>query len=391
MASQQFDPAAHPTSASSGGAGSSGEPLQWGKWQQTNGNIRHYSLEVVQHPIRARMCGFGDKDRRPLAPAAIAKMITRDEQGQVLDPDDIEIDFFLVTCDLWSADGRVEVNLVRNPASAAASRRRKDHASVGGNSDDAEFGAAGSSRSSEPYQPKPPMTPEAMTPNWNQQGYPGAPPQQQQQQGWMTPGGQQYPSYPDSSYSGQPAWNQEQPIGGVQTMQGYDPRGSYPIPSQPAATPQVMQVPSSGARPKEDKSDYTRTLVGPLTANAARLLDDKKQAGIFFTFQDLSVRTEGTFRLRLRLMNVGAPPAPNRGAPRVTEDVSPVLAQTFTEPFTVYSAKKFPGVPPMTALSLEFGKQGQKLPLRNRPGSAGKGRRGSDEEESGADSDGDGA
>jgi hypothetical protein len=22
---------------------------------------RHYSLEVVQHPLRARMCGFGDK------------------------------------------------------------------------------------------------------------------------------------------------------------------------------------------------------------------------------------------------------------------------------------------------------------------------------------------
>ena len=22
---------------------------------------RHYSLEIVQHPIRARMCGFGDK------------------------------------------------------------------------------------------------------------------------------------------------------------------------------------------------------------------------------------------------------------------------------------------------------------------------------------------
>lgn len=25
---------------------------------------RHYSLEVVQHPIRARMCGFGDKVRQ---------------------------------------------------------------------------------------------------------------------------------------------------------------------------------------------------------------------------------------------------------------------------------------------------------------------------------------
>lgn len=385
MASQQFDPS-HTTPTPSGGAGSSSvETMQWGKWHRIDNQLKHYSLEVVQHPIRARMCGFGDKDRRPLAPAAIAKMVTRDEQGQVLDPDDMEIDFFLVTCDLWSADGRVEVNLVRNPASAAASRRRKDHSSVGGNSDDADYGAAGSSRGSEPYQPKPPMTPDAMTPSWNQQGYPGAPPQQQP---WIAPGGQ-YPSYPDNSYGGQnaPAWNQEPQMAGVQTMQGYDPRtSSYPTPSQPAATPQVMQVPSSN-RPKEDKSDYTRTLVGPLTANAARLLDDKKQPGIFFTFQDLSVRTEGTFRLRLRLMNIGAS-LQNRGVLRVNEEVSPVLAQTFTEPFTVYSAKKFPGVPPMTALSLEFGKQGQKLPLRNRPGSSGKGRRGSDEEGSGAESEG---
>lgn len=43
--------------------------------------------------------------------------------------------------------------------------------------------------------------------------------------------------------------------------------------------------------------NYTRTLVGPLTANAAKLYDDKKEFGIFFTFQDLSVRTEGARRL----------------------------------------------------------------------------------------------
>jgi hypothetical protein len=29
-------------------------------------NCRHYALEVVQHPLRARMCGFGDKVRREL-------------------------------------------------------------------------------------------------------------------------------------------------------------------------------------------------------------------------------------------------------------------------------------------------------------------------------------
>jgi hypothetical protein len=39
---------------------------------------------------------------------------------------------------------------------------------------------------------------------------------------------------------------------------------------------------------------YTRTLVGPLSANACRLLDEHRGPGVFFLFQDLSVRTEGT-------------------------------------------------------------------------------------------------
>jgi hypothetical protein len=38
---------------------------------------------------------------------------------------------------------------------------------------------------------------------------------------------------------------------------------------------------------------YTRTLVGPLSANACRLLDEHRKPGVFFLFQDLSIRTEG--------------------------------------------------------------------------------------------------
>ena len=40
-----------------------------------------------------------------------------------------------------------------------------------------------------------------------------------------------------------------------------------------------------------------------------------------------------------------SPPAPGMGANRIHNDVSPVLAQSFTDQFTVYSAKRFPGVP----------------------------------------------
>jgi hypothetical protein len=66
---------------------------------------RYYTLEVVQHPVRARMCGFGDKvrdlpslfrpshliyasnaqDRRPLAPAAVCKMIVRREDNTIVE------------------------------------------------------------------------------------------------------------------------------------------------------------------------------------------------------------------------------------------------------------------------------------------------------------------
>lgn len=74
-------------------------------------------------------------------------------------------------------------------------------------------------------------------------------------------------------------------------------------------------------------------------------------------------------------MNVGAAPAPEPGATQVHMGVSPILAQTFTEPFIVYSAKRFPGVPDTTALSIALGNQGQKLPLRNRNGSAKQGRK----------------
>ncbi|KAF8272115.1 velvet factor [Lactarius quietus] len=79
---------------------------------------------------------------------------------------------------------------------------------------------------------------------------------------------------------------------------------------------------------------YTRTLVGPLSANACRLLDEHRKPGVFFLFQDLSIRTEGRFRLRLRLMNVGAPPAPESGALQVHNHVSPILAQTYTQRLT---------------------------------------------------------
>ncbi len=50
---------------------------------------------------------------------------------------------------------------------------------------------------------------------------------------------------------------------------------------------------SSSVIPPLPRHTYTRTLVGPLSANATVLQDEHRKPGIFFLFQDLSVRTEG--------------------------------------------------------------------------------------------------
>ncbi|KAL7282566.1 hypothetical protein ACG7TL_004037 [Trametes sanguinea] len=504
------------TSAASGRQTTSSDgPESWGQWC----GRKHYSLEVVQHPIRARMCGFGDKDRRPLAPAAVAKMIVRREDGSLVDVDEIDCSFFLVTVDLWSADGKHEMNLVLHPTSAdryvpsntpknkrrgtvttATSNQRSGRQSPATSApvqptapypqqssaeitpyvqpSSANYPAQGYTyppqpppapesnsfqavhpyapqaesnasswgypptstpvdrtqsygqstqpsvnRNTSPSNPEPTPTAEYGAPtqsganlsqdwqvqtpvrddqsnvdyrNWPQQGpaYPGVdaqsippaptasnPDPREGAYGSVAPGAASE-TYPQQArYSQEPytpvqisptqqadpsmyasaSYAQQQHQ--QQTQSQYHQGSSYQEPTPPSTIPPLP------------RHTYTRTLVGPLAANACRLLDEHRKPGVFFLFQDLSIRTEGTFRLRLRLMNVGAPPAPEPRAPGVHTDVSPVLAQTFTEPFVVYSAKRFPGVPDTTALSIALGNQGQKLPLRNRNGSNKQGRK----------------
>lgn len=42
---------------------------------------------------------------------------------------------------------------------------------------------------------------------------------------------------------------------------------------------------------------FTRNLIGCLSASAFRLTDTDNKIGVWFILQDLSVRTEGLFRL----------------------------------------------------------------------------------------------
>jgi len=56
--------------------------------------------------------------------------------------------------------------------------------------------------------------------------------------------------------------------------------------------------------------------------------------------------------------------AGNRSRNTLNQGKAPVLASVFSQPFQVFSAKKFPGVIESTPLSRCFAGQGIKIPIR---------------------------
>ena len=105
---------------------------------------------------------------------------------------------------------------------------------------------------------------------------------------------------------------------------------------------------------------FTRNLIGSLAVNATKLVDDHGDLGLWFVLQDLSVRTEGSFRLKMSFIDVGDPNSPTI----LNTGTAPVLATCYSDSFQVYSAKKFPGVIESTPLSKAFAGQGIKIPIR---------------------------
>lgn len=283
---------------------------------------RYYKLTVEQQPIRARMCGFGDKDRRPITPPPCIKLVVVDhETGQEIDFQEVDSTFFVLTVDLWDADAQREVNLVRHSSGAPT--------------------VSISSSTTTSYPPPPErqvyMMPPQQAPIYDTYGRPIQPPHPQQ--------GQVANQYAHPQISA----NYYQPPAAAAQPYGYGAQ-SYQIPASiPTPAPQAS---STGM--------FTRNLIGSLTVNAFRLTDTEGKVGFWFVLQDLSVRTEGTFRLKMSFVDVGS----GLGNNTLNTSRAPVLAHCFSEPFQVYSAKKFPGVIESTPLSKAFASQGIKIPIR---------------------------
>ncbi|KAJ5887628.1 Velvet complex subunit B [Penicillium taxi] len=297
---------------------------------------RIWALQVVQQPIRARMCGFGDKDRRPITPPPCIRLIVRDQHtDKEIDINEIDTSFYVLTVDLWNAEGNSEVNLVKHSATSPSI----------------------STAMSSSYPPPP----QSMSPT-----YPGY-----GQNPYAPPVG--YPQQVNNYYGGAQQMTYQNQYG----QQVYSQYGGYPQGSQMPAAMSPAQPVSGGPG-----GMFTRNLIGSLSASAFRLTDPDNKIGVWFILQDLSVRTEGTFRLKMSFVNVGTPSTEaGNGAPVINHDSAPVLASVFSEPFQVFSAKKFPGVIESTQLSKCFALQGIKIPIRKDgvKGSRGRGGEGEDD------------
>ncbi|EXX77410.1 hypothetical protein RirG_023930 [Rhizophagus irregularis DAOM 197198w] len=182
-----------------------------------------YRLEVSQQPIRARMCGFGDKDRRPIDPPPVVRLLVSTADGTPVPESSVDHSMMIVHAGLWSENRTEERSLVINPSS---------------------------------------------------------------------------------------------------------------IPTQstgPSSTVMSLNAPSC-----------TRNLMGHCTSSAYVLNNNLGQQGIYFIFQDLSVRTEGTFTLKFSFCDVKGLLV--RSLSGYTNSRGSVAAEVYSAPFKVYSAKKFPGM-----------------------------------------------
>ncbi|KAL7309723.1 hypothetical protein PS15m_010570 [Mucor circinelloides] len=218
-------------------------PLGLGRPSQKS---KKYRLIMVQNPVRARCCGFGEKDRRPIDPPPVLQLFLERPDGSLQNAhdDDSNISLFVVQCDLYSEDGKEPRGQVYNPSSA--------------------------------------------------------------------------------------------------------------VPT--SASPANDSKPTTGTLLSFQDPAPTRSLMGAVVSNAYQLVDHNNEPGIFFIFQDLSVRIEGNFCLNFMFINLSAGD-PLTMSTEVTDDV-------MSKPFTVYSAKNFPGMTDSTPISQSFAQQGIKISIR---------------------------
>ncbi|KAJ3169045.1 hypothetical protein HDU87_000872 [Geranomyces variabilis] len=121
--------------------------------------------------------------------------------------------------------------------------------------------------------------------------------------------------------------------------------------------PQPQPQPPSHVAGARDT--WERVLGGMMVSSCYYLSDLNGLKGAYFVFPDLTIRVDGTFRLRMSLFNLASLGA-HSDKPAVT------ICTVLTQPFRSYTARDYPGLKESTELSKHFSGQGLKIPIRRK-------------------------
>ncbi|KAM0793135.1 hypothetical protein ACM66B_000611 [Microbotryomycetes sp. NB124-2] len=369
-----------------------------------------YSIEIVQQPVRARMVGLGDKDRRPISPPVIVKLVAHDKRThQCVDPEDIDTSFLIMAADLRS-ESLTDANLVVTPQVGRSrtgsivnkTQQQQQQQRAGRTQRSPSLQSSVSDRKSSTGGASVTFS-ETSSSLVSPAVRPATLPFEQQQHQPQTVEGAMYPRFNPTGLvrSRSSTSNSETSPRATLDMDLYEDDDTMIKPEQPVkkarstlsnedarlldaptyADP-VRQERRTSAVDVDEKLQAASmpNLIGSLHANAFKLKDEEGRPGIYFILSDLSVRTEGQYRLRVRLFEIGAsrsqmeigvsPTETSQGQAggsngKMTEGSTGVAAAATSQTFSVMTAKKFAGMLEPSALSRCFAKQGVRIPTRS--------------------------
>ncbi|KAG0030872.1 hypothetical protein BGZ81_002089 [Podila clonocystis] len=298
-------------------------------------------IKIVQQPLHARMCGFGEKDRRPVDPPPIVQLFFGE--------------------DMTSLPPKVVTK--RGNVSGRWRRRRaaktKVHSHARSNSHDAdeESHNGDEEEEDESYQ----LEDDDEDPSRS-----GARAVKQE------PGSEALPSAhkpEDHEHKvkphGSPNDSEEDDLDHDDGQDDEEEEEQDPLFVLHVSlwSHDGTEVRNMIATPgQSDPPKLTRILMGSLVVSPILLNNPEGVPGWYFSFPDLSIRTEGVYTLKFSLMRFGSFDFLSE---EDGQQASTLVAEETSEPFTVFSAKKFPGMTESTELSKAFAKQGLKIPIRN--------------------------
>ncbi|GAA5932907.1 hypothetical protein JCM1841_005191 [Sporobolomyces salmonicolor] len=326
-----------------------------------------YSVSIIQQPQRARAAGYGDKDRRPITPPLILKLECTDRRTrQPIPVDDVDTTFLVLAADLRTPE-HGDANTISPSSSSLAISDHSSRSHSRTPTPSADLTSQHTqSRGSSPASRRTPAESHYITRTAvsTMAASPTQPPV-------PLPCGLTGPvEFSDSrSPMTSPTLSPNRPLSPVQSSSthavpgpslkrprrdSYDPSTGAAPSALIAYARNTLSPPSAG---EEAEHGAIPNLIGTLHTNAYKLKDLQGEKGIFFVLPDLSVRTEGSFVLRLRLLSIG------RAGTRTTGGTA-VVASLHSNEFQVRSAKKFEGMLDPTPLSQCFAKQGVRIPTR---------------------------